>query len=123
MAKPKLTVEQKVAILLNRHKSLRELGDEYGVHHSVIDELFKESEELLLKYWTEKSQNVGRPSKQPDAPARELVQIEQANKALSQELALKQMRIDYLELKLKWERERAAEAGTKSPKQLKKKKR
>jgi hypothetical protein len=118
----KLTTEQKIQIALSREKSLRDIGAEYGVHHSVIEDIFKESEQLLSEYWTKKSKRVGRPAKQVDVNEEAQLQSEQKEKSFEKELALKQMRIDFLELKLKWAREREQEHQLKINKQLKKKK-
>ena len=52
----------------------------------------------------------------------ESIKTEAEKKELSRQVALKQMRIDWLELQLKWEHERAQEEGRQKPKHLKKKK-
>jgi len=117
----KLETIQKLAIALSRTKSLRALADEYGVHHSTIDDICKESEKVLTEYWTEKSERKGRPYNAPDDEVISLTAAEKEKTSLQKELALKQMRIDYLELKLKWEHERACEEQRKPNKQLKKK--
>jgi IS30 family transposase len=115
----KLTPARKVSIALAHEKSLRALATEYGVHHSVIAEIFKESEQRLHDYWTDKSQRQGRPATvravKAATAAPEIQQLEK-------ELVLKQMRIDFLELKLQWAHERAQEAQPTVNKQLKKKK-
>jgi predicted DNA-binding protein YlxM (UPF0122 family) len=118
----KLTLSDKVEISLSRQESLRELADRYGVHHSVIDDIFKESEKILMQYWDEKSKRKGRPPTPLDAQAELMAQTDSEKKELNKQVALKQMRIDWLELQLKWANERAAEAGLKPGKQLKKKK-
>jgi len=111
----KLDIPTKVNIILSREQSLRELAATYRVHHSSIDDLFKESAEVLRQYWEEKSQRIGRPAKGHDEDGSD-------DKELTKQLALKQMRIDWLELQLKFEKDRAAEAKFKKPGQLKKKK-
>jgi IS30 family transposase len=116
--KKQLTIEQKLSIALSRAKSLRALALEYGVHHSTIADIFKESAALLQDYWTEKSQRQGRPANAV-AVAMEASEPEQA--ALEKQLALKQMRIDFLELKLQWEHDRARDEPRTARKQLKKK--
>lgn len=118
----KLTIEQKLKIALSRTKSLRDIALEYGVHHSVIADIFNESEQLLNEYWLEKSTRQGRPPKVIDVNLEVQTKSEQEKKSFEKELALKQMRIDFLELKLKWEHERAQEHQQKINKQLKKKK-
>lgn len=118
----KISTEQKLKIALSRMRSLRHLADEYDVHHSTIDDICKESEQVLREHWHHKSEQKGRPCKVIDKESTELTKAEQEKAALEKELALKQMRIDYLELKLKWEHERAQEEQRKSRKHLKKKK-
>lgn len=118
MSKP-LTIEQKLAIVLAREKSLRALAEEYGVHHSTIAEICQESEALLRDYWTEKTKRIGRPAKPVDPPT---AVAAQEKAALEKALALKEMRIDFLELKLSWAEARVQEAQGKIGKQLKKKK-
>ncbi len=117
----KLTTEQKLKIALSRDKSLRDIASEYGIHHSVVADIFKESEQLLNEYWTEKSTRQGRPSKASDVNLAAQTKSEQEKKSFEKDLALKQMRIDFLELKLKWADERAQEHQQKTSKQLKKK--
>jgi hypothetical protein len=51
----------------------------------------------------------------------ELQQLEAQAEEAEEQLALKQMRIDWLELKLKWSNEELSEAKVKRAKQLKKK--
>lgn len=119
----KLTTEQKVNMVVSRPISLREIAKSHDVHHSTIDGIFKESENLLSDYWAEKSTRVGRPPNARDETTGERAHLEQENESLKNELALRQMRIDYLELKLKWEHERALEDQRNVQKHLKKKKR
>lgn len=117
-----LTPEQKLEIaFLSRTTSLRALAEKYGVHHSTIDEICKESAGILQKHWLEKSQRKGRPRKSADTETLAQTQSAQAKASFEKELALKQMRIDYLELRLKWEHERAEQAGIKKNKHQKKK--
>lgn len=118
----KLNVNQKVAVALSHDKSLREIAGQYGVHHSSIDDIYKESEEILRQYWQKKSKRKGRPAQQQDVQSEQLTKAELEKKELTKQLALKQMRIDWLELQLKWQHERAREENSKSNKQLKKKK-
>jgi len=118
----KLAINEKVEIVLSREKSLREIASHYGVHHSSIADIYKESEAILKQYWQEKSERKGRPSQQKDANAEELTAAKSDKEELTKQLALKQMRIDWLNLQLKWEHERALEENRKPKKQLKKKK-
>lgn len=118
----KLTTEQKLKIALARTESLRAIAEQYGVHHSTIAEIYQESEQVLTAYWSEKSQRKGRPANASDGASDALTAAASDNQSLQKELALKQMRIDFLELKLQWERERATEHQLPVKKQLKKKK-
>ncbi len=116
-----LAINEKVELVLSRERSLREIASQYGVHHSSIADIYKESEAILKQYWQEKSERKGRPSHQRDANAEELIKAELEKKELTKQLALKQMRNDWLNLQLKWEHERALEENRKPKKQLKKK--
>lgn len=118
----KLSIKNKVDIVLSREKSLRRIAAEYGVHHCSVDDIFKESGEILRRYWNEKSERKGRPPKAKDMKGEESIKTEAEKKELSRQVALKQMRIDWLELQLKWEHERAQEEGRQKPKHFKKKK-
>jgi len=120
----KLATAQKIEIALSRTKSLRALAEEYGVHHSTIADIYQESEQVLSQYWSDKSQRKGRPSQSrlERDEVIELTTAAQKKSALQKQLALKQMRIDFLELKLNWEQERAQEEQRQVRKQLKKKK-
>ena len=120
--KKNLEPNKKVQLVVSRKKSLREIAAETDVHHSTIDAIFKESEAVLKHYWQEKSEHQGRPSKAKESNEEALNESENANQALTKQLALKQMRINWLELQLKWVHERAAEAKQKGTKHLKKKK-
>lgn len=114
----KLDITSKVDIVLSREKSLREIAADYEVHHSSIDDLFKESAEVLSRYWQEKSTRKGRPAK---IPHDDNLNFEAEEKELMKQLSLKQMRIDWLELQLKFKEDRAVEAKQKKAVQLKKK--
>lgn len=115
----KLDIATKVNIVLSREQSLRDIAATHDVHHSSIDDLFKESSEVLMQYWQEKSKRIGRPAEAQDEG---IIDSESDNKELTKQLALKQMRIDWLELQLKFKEDRAAEAKQKKAVQLKKKK-
>lgn len=120
--KSTLSIEDKISILCEKDTSLRQGASHYGVHHSSIDSIRKEGEEALRDYWEEKSTRRGRPRLSPDAEKEEVNRQASAQEQFEKELALKQMRIDWLELQLKWERERTAERESlRSQKQLKKK--
>lgn len=117
----KLKTSDKVDIAMCRDKSLRKIASQYGVHHSSVDEILKESSEVLERYWQEKSERQGRPGKVKEVNGEEASKLTEEKKELQKQLALKQMRIDWLELQQKWEVERAKAENRKRPKQLKKK--
>lgn len=99
----KLTTEEKLRLLkLSGEKSLRELAEQFGLHHSSVDEIIKEAEKLLAEYWEEKSKRIGRPKKEV-SPEEEKVQ-ELAMELLSQkkETAKAEMTLDYYKLRMKW---------------------
>lgn len=118
----KLTIAEKVKICRSSGKSLRVLAQEYGIHHSCIADILNESEELLNLHWQTKANRVGRPANKvgPEQVAEDNRQ-NRINE-LEHVVDLKQMRIDYLELKLKWADELFAEAKIKKSKHLKKNK-
>jgi len=121
--KSTLSIEDKISIFCAKDASLRQGASHYGVHHSSIDAIRKEGEEALRDYWEEKSARRGRPRLSKSAEKEETKAPPSVQEQFEKELALKQMRIDWLELQLKWERERAAERDCLgSQKQLKKKK-
>jgi len=80
----KLTLEQKVEIALAGDKSLRELAVEYGVHHSTIDEIRKESKAVLTELFGAKK--AGRPVEEKVITQKEYDDLQQ----------------DYLEVRDKW---------------------
>jgi DNA primase len=106
----------KFTIVSSGEKSLRHIASDYGIHHSTVDDIRKEGKEVLCQYWDAKSSRIGRPPKESSRDSHG-----ETIAALEKKLALKQMRIDWLELQLKWEHERAAEAKRKKVTQLKKK--
>jgi hypothetical protein len=119
----KLKTEEKVTIGSHCEESLRATAENYGVHHSIIDDIRKESADVLTQYWTQKRERVGRPVQaRPN-------ETEEAHKAeleqLQYKLALKEMRVDYLELKLKHalEREKEYRVNQKHSQSTQKKKR
>lgn len=119
MAK-KLELEDKLEIILSRHESLRKIADSYKVHHSRIDDIYAEAKEALEVYWTEKAARIGRPPNA--APSQEAVELKKQLLEARKEADLKQIRIEFLELKLKWADEERAESKKKSGKHLKKSK-
>ncbi len=116
----KLNINQKVDMVLSRQKSLRDIAAKHGIHHSCVDDIFKESEKILSDYWQEKSKHLGRPRKAEELRLEEQKQLREDE--LSKELKLRQMRIDWLELQLKFASEREQEENRPGNKQLKKKK-
>ncbi len=67
----KLDINQKVDMVLSREKSLRDIGEEHGLHHSSVDDIYKESEEVLRDHWQEKSKRHGRPGKPEELKLKE----------------------------------------------------
>lgn len=116
-----LSPEQKLQAVQEGNRSLRDLGDELGVHHSSIKAVRKEAAEVLGRHWQEKSKRVGRPPRELNEDSEWVQRLKSEAEEAEEQLALKQMRIDWLELKLKWSQEELREAKVKRQKQLKKK--
>ncbi len=116
-----LTSEQKLQAVQSGDKTLRDLGNELDVHHSTIKSVREEAADVLRRFWDAKSKRVGRPRKEVPPDNEELQQLQAQAEEAEKQLALKQMRIDWLELKLKWSDEELREAKIKRAKQLKKK--
>ena len=122
--KKTLTIEDKIEIATkSKYMSLREIASEYALHHSTVAEIVDESKSVLQKHWEEKSKRIGRPKKEHQITAthKQIEELETAVKARDRELALKSMRIDWLNLQLSWAKEREKEYNIPSRKQLKKK--
>jgi hypothetical protein len=102
-------------------RSLRDLSAELGVHHSSIQAVRQEADEVLSEHWEEKSRRVGRPRRAVNEDSQAIEQLKAEAAEAEEQLALKQMRIDWLELKLKWSEEALQEAKVRKAKQLKKK--
>jgi hypothetical protein len=118
-----LTPEEKIEILkLCGEKSLREIAEKHNLHHSTVDEIKKESEEVLKKYWEEKSRRIGRPREIKTKQEKQMEGLEKELKEKEKEMGKKEMRIDWLNLQLKWAREREKEYNIPKQKHLKKKK-
>jgi hypothetical protein len=116
-----LNPEQKLQAVQSGERSLRDIGDELGVHHSSIKAVRQEAAEVLSSHWQEKSKRIGRPKKEVSQDSEALQRLQAKADEAEEQLALKQMRIDWLELKLKWREEELREAKVKRAKQLKKK--
>lgn len=116
-----LNSEQKLRAVQSGDKTLRDLGNELDVHHSTIKSVREEAADVLRCYWDAKSKRVGRPRKEVPPANEELQQLKAQAEEAEEQLALKQMRIDWLELKLKWSNEELSEAKVKRARQLKKK--
>jgi hypothetical protein len=116
-----LNSEQKLRAVQSGDRTLRDLGNELDVHHSTIKSVREEAADVLRCYWDAKSKRVGRPRKEVPPANEELQQLEAQAEEAEEQLALKQMRIDWLELKLKWSNEELSEAKVKRARQLKKK--
>jgi hypothetical protein len=113
--------EQKLWAVQSGDRTLRDLGNELDVHHSSIISVRVEAADVLRRYWDAKSKRVGRPRKEVPPANEELQQLKAQAEEAEEQLALKQMRIDWLELKLKWSNEELSEAKVKRARQLKKK--
>ncbi len=116
-----LNSEQKLQAVQSGDKTLRDLGNELDVHHSTIKSVREEAADVLRCYWDAKSKRVGRPRKEVPPANEELQQLQAQAEEAEEQLALKQMRIDWLELKLKWSEEELREAKVRRQQQLKKK--
>jgi hypothetical protein len=120
-SKEPLSPQQKVKVVQAGERSLRDMGDELEVHHSTIKTVREEGADVLSRHWQEKSTRVGRPRKDEGADCEEVDRLKVEAKQAEEELAVRQMRIDWLELKLKWSEEELREAKVRRQKQLKKK--
>lgn len=118
--KKKLTTENKVKIALSGDKSLRILAEEFDIHHSSVDDIRKDAENLLADHFESKSLAVGRPKTPVDEENEELKRLKAENERLQKAHVIATVKAEYAELKLKHERERNDEERRK--KQLKKKK-
>lgn len=116
-----LSFEEKLKVVQSGTRVLRDLGDEFNVHHSTINSVQQEAADVLRNHWEEKSKRVGRPRKKVDDGSGNVEQLESKIAAIEKQLAMKEMRIDWLELKLKWSEEALNEAKVRKQKQLKKK--
>ncbi len=120
-SKEPLSPQQKVKVVQAGERSLRDMGDELDVHHSTIKTVREEGADVLSRHWQEKSTRVGRPRKDEGEDCEEVDRLKAEAKQADEELAVRQMRIDWLELKLKWSEEELREAKVRRQKQLKKK--
>ena len=120
-SKEPLSPQQKVKVVQAGDRSLRDMGDELEVHHSTIKTVREEGADVLSRHWQEKSTRVGRPRKDEGEDCEEVDRLKAEAKQAEEELAVRQMRIDWLELKLKWSEEELREAKVRRQKQLKKK--
>jgi len=117
----KLTTEEKLQLLkLSGKMSLRELAEKFGLHHSSVDEIIKESEKLLAEYWDEKSKRVGRPKKEISPEDKKVQELEKELKSQKTETAKAEMTLDYYKLVMK--QKGIEDPYEKKPKHFKKKK-
>jgi hypothetical protein len=120
----KLDIDEKCTIALSVHKSNRELGEKYGVHHSTINDIQKECKQVLYDHLENKPLQTGRPTKDQTSETAIVSETEIAE--LKKKCALQELQIDYLKLQLEFSHNRLEEAtGSKKALkvQLKKKKR
>lgn len=101
----KLSPEDRVAIVRSARSS-RELGEDYEVHHSRICVIRKEADEILQQAWA--GRRPGRKAKPKPNPL-EAVQLNQGN--LRHENESLKMRVEWLELMVKQEKNRTIEAA------------
>ena len=112
-----LTPDDRIAISFDPRPS-RDIAEQYGVHHSYVCKIRRETTDMVQEYWQNKS--VGR---NPAPPIHEDVQpikdklIEQTKRG-----DLLSMRNDWLNLKLKFHDERDKEVEQRSVKKKRKKK-
>ena len=116
-----LSPEQKLQAVQSGDKTLRDLGEELDVHHSTIKAVREEAADVLRRYWDAKSRRVGRPRTEAPPEHEDLQRLKAQAEEAREELALRQIRIEWLELKLKWSDEELRDAKVKRARQLKKK--
>jgi len=95
----KLSTKDKMQIAFST-KSTRDLGTEYNVHHSTPANIKKEARTVVGKHWDIQGNNVGRPSEET-AESANLKRIEILENELEGIRIEKQLREDYLQLKIK----------------------
>lgn len=105
----KLDVDEKYTIAVSVNKSSRELGEEYGVHHSTINEIQNECKQVLYEHLENKPLQTGRPSK-PVKPESALLS-ENEIAELKKKCALQELQIAYLKLQVEFSHNRLIEAA------------
>ena len=100
MSKRKLTIEDKVQIALAGDKSLRELAGEYGVHHSTIDAIRKESKANLAELFSAKKS--GRPTEEKVVTQSEYDNLQQEYLEVRDKWAAAEMTKDFLAIDHKY---------------------
>lgn len=117
----KLTTEEKLRLLsLSGEKSLRELAEEFGLHHSSIDEIINESKEILAEHWNEKAKRVGRPKKKVNEEEIKIKEMEKELHEQKVETAKAKMSLDYYKLVMNWNGIEEPHSATKHLKKKKK---
>ncbi len=96
----KLTANQKVEIAFSKDKSLRELGLEYGVHHSTIDAIRKESKALLAASFEAKK--AGRPKEDKVVTQSEFDELHKEFIEMRDKWAVAEMTKDFLAIDHKY---------------------
>lgn len=117
----KLTIDNKIEIALSGDKSLRALGKQFGVHHSSIDDLRKDTKSLLKAHF--ESKTAGRPKVIVSEESKELKRVLAVNEQMKKENVLAMAKAEYAELRLKQERDRNDEERRKKHLKKKRKKR
>ena len=115
----KLSVEDKIKIVTSGHKSLRELADELGVHHSSVADVRNRSEEIMRKFWSSRKPGPDAGSEEEMIPKSE---YEKKEKEWKKKVDLGNFRIDYLKLREKQLERRLKHSIPKDGSHLKKKK-
>jgi hypothetical protein len=71
------------------------MGEKYGVHHSVINDLREEAQEVMKLHWEAKSKRIGRPKNEGPTP------LEVQEKSFARERQGFDIQRQWLELQLK----------------------
>ncbi len=96
----KLTTAQKVEISRIQGRSLRSIAKEYGVHHSTINAIQKESKAALQQLFEGKK--AGRPPEEKVVTQKEFDELHENYIEVRNKWAEAEMRKDFLEIKHKY---------------------
>ena len=113
----KLSPQDRIAIALS-DKPSRELASKYGIHHSYICDIRREANAILSSAWVGR-----RPGRKPDpAPPAELQEKDRELAEMKRQFDLLTMRKDWLQLQLKFNDMRDAQAAKAARQEKRKKK-